>query len=411
MFARRPWRRGAGDRPSLAPPEALRCTFQLLGEVSDVEVIARGRGIRKIARLRRAYGGRHWRKLKGTAVVGLRVGLYDGSSCTGMRRTGSAGPSRIGAQLGVSAVVEGSVRRAGNRVRISAELVDVEGGFQLWAERFDRELVDTFEVQEEIANAVADALRRHLGLRDFASRAEDTPSAQPRVDPAAYEAHLRGLHVIRNQLVGGGIPDGIRELERSVALDPRFARAWSALGGAYYSSAIYTLRKSRDVFPKALQALHTAVALDDKLGEPRALLGYVGLMYEWDWDGAAAHFEQALTLAPDDSVVLGRAALYAVSLARFDWMEQLVDRMLGADPMSVYAHYIAGVALGTSLHDARAIELFEAALRINPTHGESLRFLAISYLRTGRIDDAERAFERVLALTNRHSWAVADRVS
>jgi serine/threonine-protein kinase len=312
----------------------------------------------------------------------------------------------IGERLGVARVVEGTVRRAGNRVRISVELVDVSDGFQRWSDRFDRELTDVFAVQEEIARAIARAL-------DIASGSAPTalPSladARRPVHPEAYELYLKGLHSYRDNLYLGGIRRAVEYLEASVALDRSFAPVHSALGMTLYSLAIYEGRRLDEVVPKALDHVRSAIALDPDDAGARATLGYIRLMYEWDWESAQVHIDRALSLAPNDSYVLGRAAMLYLCRGRLELAVTLAERTLATDPMSAYAHWVAGGVLLIGDNIDRAIAVFEAGLRVRPGYVALMRLLGQAYTYLDRFDEALRVLDQAVAGSNRHPWPVSE---
>ena len=312
----------------------------------------------------------------------------------------------IGERLGVARVVEGTVRRIGNRVRISAELVDVLDGFQRWSDRFDRDLSDVFALQDEIAQAIARALEGGIGSDSMPPAVAD---ARRPVHPEAYELYLKGLYEGRNRGLHGGASKAVEYLEASVAIDPTFAPVHSALALALFSFSIYSLKRPDEVAPKAMEHARRAITLDRGDAAGPAILSYIRFMYEWDWEGAQVHIDRALSLAPNDSFVLGRAALFHLSLGRLDLAFTLAERSLAADPMSIFAHMMAGHVFVTGSGVRRAIEIGESGLRIQPGQGDLLRVLGLAYVYAGRLDDAIRVLDEAVATSNRHPVAVAYR--
>jgi eukaryotic-like serine/threonine-protein kinase len=307
----------------------------------------------------------------------------------------------IGERLGVTRVVEGTVRRAGNRVRISAELVDVSDGFLRWSDRFDRDLTDVFAVQDEIAQAIARVL-------DVTSAPAAMPpiEAVPRtVNIEAYELYLKGTYEHRNRaLLPGRVMKAVEYLEASALLDPDFAPVQSALASALYSLSVYG-KRPRDVCPAALAHARRAIALDSRDAEAHAALGYIALNYDWDWETALVHTDRALSLAPNDSFVLHHTAFVHLGLGRLDSAFTLAERSLTADPMSAYAHLFAALVLVTGGNPRRAIEIAAAGWRIHPEHGDLARVLGIAYTHAGRQDDAIRVLGGAL-VNNNHPAAV-----
>ena len=310
----------------------------------------------------------------------------------------------IGERLGVARVVEGTVRRVGNRVRISAELVDVSDGFQRWSDRFDRDLSDVFALQDEIAQAIARALGIGTGSATMPSSVADM--RRP-VHPEAYELYLKGLYENRSRGIHGGAMKAVEHLEASAALDPTFAAVHSALALALFSLSIYSLRRADEVAPKALEHARRAITLDRGDAVAPAILSYIRFMYEWDWESAQVHIDRALSLAPNDSFVLHRAAYFHLALGRFDLAFTLAERSLTADPLSIYAHMIAAHVFLTGSEVRRAIEVGEAGLRIQPGNGDLLRVLGLACAYVGRLEDALRVLDEAVATSNRHPVPVA----
>ncbi len=310
----------------------------------------------------------------------------------------------IGERLGVSRVVEGTVRRVGNRVRISAELVDVSDGFQRWSDRFDRDLSDVFALQDEIAQAIARALE--LGTDSETTAAPAADVRRP-VHPEAYELYLKGLYENRSRGIYGGAIKAVEYLEASAAIDPTFAPVHSALALALFSLSIYSLKPAAEVVPRALEHVRRAITLDRGDAAAHAILAYIRFTYEWDWESGQVHIDRALSLAPNDSFVLNRAALFHLSLGRLDLAFTLAERSLMVDPVSIYAHIIAAHVFLTGSDVHRGIEIGEAGLRIQPGNGDLLRILGLAYGYMGRLDDAFRVLNEAVATSARHPVPVA----
>jgi eukaryotic-like serine/threonine-protein kinase len=310
----------------------------------------------------------------------------------------------IGERLGVTRVVEGTVRRAGNRVRISAELVDVSDGFQRWSDRFDRDLTDVFAVQDEIARAIARALGVNSGV---STPLASLPDPHRVAHPEAYELYLKGMYEYRNRrLVHGALIKAVNYLEASVALDPTFAPVHSALASALFSLSSYGVKRPLDVVPKALEHARRAVAIDPGDGIAHAALAYVAFNYDWDWETALAHIDRALSLAPNDSFVLTRAAGVHLALGRFDLAFTLAERSLTVDPMGPDTHLGASFTLMMGGNAQRAIEVAEAGCRMYGEHRDLKRALGLAYSIGGRLDDAVRVLDEAVADSNRHALVV-----
>jgi eukaryotic-like serine/threonine-protein kinase len=199
----------------------------------------------------------------------------------------------IGRKLDVGAVLEGSVRKSGNRFRISTQLISVKDGYQLWSESYDRDLADIFAVQEDVARSIVAALRVRLApARDSAL------AVRPTHDLQAYNLYLEGLFAW-NQRTGPALQDAVRYLEQAVARDSTFARAWAALADAYILVVPYAGGSPADTWRKAQVAASKALALDSNSAEAYTSLGYGNMIYQWNWPAAEVNFRRAIAADPN----------------------------------------------------------------------------------------------------------------
>ncbi len=217
---------------------------------------------------------------------------------------------QIGQMLNVRTILEGSVRRMGQRVRISAQLVKADDGYPIWSERYDREVEDVFEIQDEIARKIVGHLKIKL------TSAQDQALARRQTENVrAYELYLRGRHCWYRWNMKGSLAKAIRHSEHALAKDPDYALAYHGLADAYSVPGLWGFQPTTEVLPKALAAATRAVELAPELAEARTSLGFVHLL-AWDWEGAEASFLHAIALNP-------RFALAHSFLA---WLLSTVDR-------------------------------------------------------------------------------------
>jgi TolB-like protein len=294
----------------------------------------------------------------------------------------------IAQELGVQGVVEGSVFRSGDRVRITLQLIDARSDLHLWAQTYERDLRNVLALQGEIARAVAEQIRIELTSEE---RAALTPSRT--VDPRAYDAYLRGV-----QLKGPprlvevwGLP-AIGQFEQAVQLDPYFAEGWAELAGTRALLGIGGRNlRYRGQFPKAREAAQRALEIDDRLGEAHAKLGWVRLYYDWDFPGALRAFERALQLSPSDPDALNDYAWYLLLVdGRIDEALDLSERLLRVAPLDLYWR---GERVG-HLYTARQHEgALEEAERVRLLDPDFMDWWGVwSHVRLGRLEEAYRAY-------------------
>ena len=202
----------------------------------------------------------------------------------------------IGSELGVEHVLEGSVRKAGDRVRITAQLIHAEDGFHLWSETYDRQLDDIFAVQEEIAAAISEQLELTLSPEDRSTLARRRTD-----DIEAYDLYLLGRHNWATRL-DQGLLNAQRYFEAAIDRDSSFAPAWAGLAAVYDALPWYTDFPADEGAQRGKSAARNAIALDPSLAEAHAALGVILFEFDWDWDGAAAAFEDMRAADPDYDV-------------------------------------------------------------------------------------------------------------
>lgn len=302
----------------------------------------------------------------------------------------------VGQRLGAVAVVEGSVRRSGRALRVTAQLVDAETGYYLWSETYRRDLADVFAIQEEIARAIAARLVGTLG--DSVALAERSTR-----DPVTYDLYLRGRHAW-HQRTGDGLRRAIEHFEQAVAREPDYARAYAALGDAYSVSAFYDYLPPREAYPKAEAAARRAMQLDPALAEPHATMGYVLTYYHLDAPRAEESFKRALAVDPRYSTAHQWYANLLTVTGRFEDAERQFRAAQEADPLSV----IAQAALGWSFYFAgryeAALEQCRRTLALNPDFELAHLWGGWALQELGRPDEARQWVERAVELS--HSSAL-----
>ncbi|HTT69519.1 MAG TPA: protein kinase [Gemmatimonadales bacterium] len=300
----------------------------------------------------------------------------------------------IGQQLGVGAVLEGSVRRSGNRVRVTAELVNVADGYRLWADRYDRTVDDVFAIQDEIASAIADVLEAKLLGAPKAYAQEPARKG----DPKAFEHYLRGRH-LWNQRTTAALEQSVAEFDRALAIDPAHAPAQAAIADSYVILGVYSHRPPDEVMPKARAAAEQALAIDSSLAEAHTSLACVRALYEWDWAAADALFRRAIAYNPQYATAHQWYAMNClVPTGRFQEAQTELDRALALDPLSLAVHISVGLRHFYARDLAAAAAELEKTLRLNAEFGAAYYFLGHAYIAMGRFDEAVAPLERAVRL-------------
>jgi len=284
----------------------------------------------------------------------------------------------IGRELKVATVLEGSVRKAGDRVRITAQLIGVTDGFQLWSETYDRELEDIFEVQNDIAGSVARALQVTL---------LGTESASRQIDPDAYNAYLQGKF-FADRLGEESLRAAVGHYEQALEIEPDWAEAWVGLAVAESRRADFGYVQFEEGYVAARSAAEQAVRLDPDLATAHAVAGWIKLSYDWDWVGADAAYRRALKLEPGNAAALGGAAHLARTLGRYDEAVALSRREVELDPLSPWAHLFLGEhALLAGRFDEATVAL-EKTLKLNPSQTAAHWSLCWNLLEQSRPEEA-----------------------
>jgi len=279
----------------------------------------------------------------------------------------------IGQRLNVATVLEGSVRKEGHRVRITAQLIKVDDGFHLWSESYDRELNDIFAVQEEIARAVAGSLKVALLGEKTA-----TPSSRG-TNAEAYNTYLQGRYFLERRSEEN-MDRAVGYFEQAIKLDPGYAPAWVGLAMAHNRQALFGYAPFAEAFRKGRAAAEQALALDRSLAGASAELGIVQMAHDWDWVGADASFKRALALEPGNAPVVLRAGDLALALGRFDEALALNRRSVELDPLSAEAQLFLGIAALYAGRLEEAAAGFTKALELNPAYPSTRVFLGRVYL-------------------------------
>jgi len=312
------------------------------------------------------------------------------SRTSAMRYQGTSTPlQQIARELKVDAVVEGSVVRSGNQVRITAQLIDAMNDRHVWAETYERNLGDVLGVQNTVALEIARQVRTQLTSSEEQRLGRNTP-----VNPDAYDAYLRGRYALTSQSAEG-LKAGLPAFQQAIALDPTFAPAYAGLADTYSLLANYGVLSPREAFPQAEAAARKALQLDPNSPEAHTALAYPLHHYTWQWDAAEQEYRKAIALSPSYATAHLRHAEYLSSVGRHDEAIAEMHRALELDPLSLV--YTSN--LGRFLYHARrydeAIEVLQKNLELDPNRVYSRIHLAMCYEAKGMYPQAAQEYERI----------------
>jgi serine/threonine-protein kinase len=301
---------------------------------------------------------------------------------------------RIAEALDVRTILEGSVRRSGNRIRVMAQLVNAEDGYHLWSERFDRELADVFAIQDEIAQAIGAALQVKLSGRSAALR-RYTPNLP------AYESYLKALHSL-GSVEPGKLARSKEWLEQAIALDPGFALAHSALGHYFLRQAVPGLLPAHEAMPQVRQAARRALAIDPSQSEAHVLLSAVAALYDYDWKEAERLFLLARTAEAISPTVRIVSMFYLLPVGRIEDAIQEHERALKEDPLNLVGRYQLGACLQIAGKDEQATAEFRQALDLDENFLLATYGLSLNYALRGMLAEAIVLAEKAYAAA---SWS------
>lgn len=296
----------------------------------------------------------------------------------------------IGLKLGVGSLIEGSVQRAGNRLRVHVQLVSCSDGCHLWADRYDRELTDIFSVQDDIAASVTAALKV----------AVDSPRP-PRKTPdlEAYTCWMQGRYYQLGLRSFDEVRKATEFFSRAVAIDPQFAPAHMALGESLLNLAVLGLVSPRGIEHQARREIETALALDPRLGEAHAADGILRALFDFDWTGAGNAFSTALTLAPGQAGIhRRRAGCLLIPLLRLEEAEEEARTSMELDPICPESQFLAALVLLFQRDYARAEANIRMMMQVGSPNPYTIWVLGIVAAMQQRFDEAIASCEKAARL-------------
>jgi len=279
----------------------------------------------------------------------------------------------IGQQLNVATVLEGSVSKAGNKLRISTQLSNVADGFHLWAATYDRDMTDIFEIRSDISRRVVDALKIQLGVEETERLAK-----KPTENTQAYESYLLGRFEL-NKFTEQGFTKSVQHFQQAIALDPKFALAYASLAEAYNMIGYWGYLPPKEAFPEAKRAAQNALMIDPDLAEAHGALAYTEFQYEWKFDEAETEFRDAIRLNPNSVTARVRLTEYLSDFQRAREAHEQLERASALDPLSVeVSFFFAGQSFFARDFD-RTIEELQKTISMDPNNAWVYHLLAAAF--------------------------------
>jgi serine/threonine-protein kinase len=297
-------------------------------------------------------------------------------------------PVAAGRQLQVQVVLEGGIQKVGDKIRITAQLVNVADGRTLWTQQFDERWTDIFVVQDAIAQRVADGL-----IVTLTGEERSELSRNYTTDPEAYRLYLSGSYQW-NKRTPEGIRKGLEAFRQAAEKDPSYALAFVGVANAYITLAAYHLAAPREALPLAREAAAQALKIDERLAEAHTALGRIINDYYWDWPQAEREFKRALELKPNYPILHDWYAIFLTNLGRFDEAIREAKLEVELDPLSPVAQTRVGIALYVARRYDQAIPILQRTLSLEPDFTPARIYLGLCYVMQGRSEEALAEFQK-----------------
>ena len=308
----------------------------------------------------------------------------------------------IGEKLGVRTILEGSVRSSGNRIRITTQLTDVQSGFYLWSEKYDRIINDVFEVQDEIARAILEKLKITIaGKTVEPKRRVQTQNIE------AYQYYVKGRALVYKR--GKFLFEALSYFQKALEIDPQYALAYAGLADAYTIICYYGLSEPAQTWPKAIESAKLAFKFGPDLAESHNCNAIISMLHDWNWERARSQFLKALELNSGYEQARTWYGLFFLQMAFGKHEEAILNIRfsLNANPVSFYSYTILGLSLGIAGQNKEGLEKAKRAFEMEPTSYMTEYFLGKLYYWSGHLEESIKMFEGALLHSNRHSWALS----
>ncbi len=309
--------------------------------------------------------------------------------------------AEVGRELNVGSVLDGSVRKSGNKIRISVQFVDAVNEEPQWSGDYDREIEDILDIQSDIARKVAEALREHiLGGPPLVEK------QRGKRNPEAYVNYLRGRQ-FWNKRTDESLKKAIGFFEEALKIDENYAQAYTGLADSYASLALLEFMAPHEAYPKAKEAVGKALSLDDELAEAHTSLGLIKFQYDWDWAGAEKELRQAISINPSYALAHHFYADYLKAMGRFHEAVIEIEKAQELDPLSLAINTGVGHVLYLSGQFDKAIEQYKKAVDLDPGFMMTHIWFGRPYLEKGMYPEAISELEIGVKLSGESTLALS----
>jgi len=307
----------------------------------------------------------------------------------------------IGEKLNVNSILEGSVRKSGNRIRVTAQLIEASTGFHLWSQKFDRELDDIFSIQDEIAASIVSSLQ--IALTGKSREIKERPHSH---SVEAYQLYLKGMSFFYKR--GLHMFEGIKCFEDALAIDPDYALALVGVADSYTMLCLHSFISPEEAHPKATWAAQRALQLEPGLSEAHNASAIIANLFEFNWKKAESEYITALNLKPSYTQARCWYSFFFLQYVKHDKEQALHHARLAieSDPLSCYAQSImCAVASGAEMHDV-AIEAGLRSIEFDKDSFSAWHIMAMCHHKAGFYSDAIAEFRHALDISGRHNWSL-----
>jgi len=300
----------------------------------------------------------------------------------------------IGEKLGVATVLEGSVAKSGNTLRITAQLINVADGFHLWSNTYDRELTDIFAIQDDLSRSIVEALEVELSGDKTKTLTKRKPTSVE-----AYNLYLKGRY-FWNRRTGEGLKTSIDYFQQAIDLDPTYALAYAGLADSYNLLAPYMVVSPKEAMPKAKAAAIRALEIDDTLGEAHNSLAFVRRYFDFDWLAAEKGSKRAIELNPNNATAHHWYALYLTGMGQLTEAISEIKRAQDLDPLSLIIATNVGWVYYYARQYDESVEHFKKALEMDPNFAQAHKRISLAYLQEGKCEEAMAELQKAVTLSD-----------